>query len=113
MLQQTNDQIYELQVTIENLNADLKLADRKTARSTIHCREDDHQETKRRKRIISLDRENLDKTEKLLGQMTADNDILREKIASEMEGNINESSVPSCSAHDTFTQVLIQVRCSQ
>ncbi|KAI9917448.1 hypothetical protein PsorP6_012545 [Peronosclerospora sorghi] len=38
MLQQTKDQIYELQVTIENLNADLKLSDRKTARSTIHCR---------------------------------------------------------------------------
>ncbi|KAI9917375.1 hypothetical protein PsorP6_012546 [Peronosclerospora sorghi] len=40
--------------------------------------------------------------------MTADNDILREKKASEMEGNINETSVPSCSAHDTFNQVLIQ-----
>ncbi|CAI5733062.1 unnamed protein product [Peronospora destructor] len=109
-LQQSRDQIYEHQLTIDNLKADLKLGDHKTTHSPEPCHEDDLEEIARLKHIISVERAALDVTKKYISKISAENGILREQLATKNESKFPEERVVPCAAQDTLNQVLVQVR---
>ena len=64
----------------------------------------------RLKHVISVERAAFDETKKHISKISAENDILREQLATENKSKPPEERFAPCADQDTLDRVLVQVR---